>query len=88
MESKREPIARFLKTYFIFISDHTKKEDNFFETILHQQNTRHHLISEDEDNALMKHYERCKIKAGGKERIDQLIKLIVYLEEREWIQKE
>lgn len=87
LKSKREPIARFLKTYSIFISDHTEKEDKFFETILNQQNTGHYLISEDDDNALLKHYERCKNKAGGKERMDQMIKLIKYLEEREWMHK-
>src|SRR5687768_6219768 len=29
----REPVARFLKSYAVFITDHTGKEDNFFDLI-------------------------------------------------------
>jgi hypothetical protein len=29
----REPVARFLKSYAIFISDHTGKEDKFFDLV-------------------------------------------------------
>jgi len=29
----REPVARFLKSYAVFLSDHTGKEDTFFDMI-------------------------------------------------------
>ena len=30
-EDAREPVARFLKTYSIYLMDHMTKEENFFE---------------------------------------------------------
>ena len=40
----REPVARFLKSYAVFISDHTGKEDRFFDIIEEKKS-----ISEEED---------------------------------------
>jgi len=75
-----EPIARFLKAYAIFIDDHTGKEDKFFDSI-----DKGKIISESEDELLLKHYESCMNQVGGKIRIEQMIKLINYLEAREWM---
>lgn len=75
-----EPIARFLKAYAIFIDDHTGKEDKFFDSIEEGK-----IISESEDELLLKHYESCMNQAGGKIRIEQMINLINYLEAREWM---
>jgi len=75
-----EPIARFLKAYAIFIDDHTGKEDKFFDSIEEDK-----IISESEDELLLKHYESCMNQVGGKIRIEQMIKLINYLEAREWM---
>lgn len=61
---KKEPIARFLKSYVVFIDDHTGKEDIFFDLIEHKQS-----ISNDEDRALLQHYEACKNEVGGQVRI-------------------
>jgi hemerythrin-like domain-containing protein len=76
----REPVARFLKSYAIFVSDHTGKEDIFFKTIQNKGS-----ISPEEDAALMIHYESCRNEAGGRARIEEMIKLIGYLEGREWM---
>ena len=84
-EQKRkilEPIARFLKTYAIFIEDHTGKEDKFFDSIEEGR-----IISASEDELLLMHYESCMNQAGGKIRMDQMIKLIDYLENREWMEE-
>jgi hypothetical protein len=35
----------------------------------------------------LKHYEICKNQAGGKARMQEMIILIEYLEEREWMKK-
>ena len=84
-EQKRnflEPIARFLKTYAVFIEDHTGKEDKFFDNIEEGK-----ILSASEDELLLMHYESCMNQAGGKIRIDQMIKLIDYLENREWMKE-
>lgn len=76
----KEPVARFLKSYAIFVSDHTGKEDIFFKTIQNKGS-----ISPEEDVELMIHYESCRNEAGGRARIEEMIKLIGYLEGREWM---
>jgi hemerythrin-like domain-containing protein len=76
----REPVARFLKSYAVFISDHTGKEDKFFDLIDEKGS-----ISKEEDQMLMKHYESCKNDIGGSTRIEQMLKLIDYLEDRNWM---
>ena len=80
--SNKEPIARFLKSYAVFVSDHTAKEDEFFKDI-QQKNS----ISEEEDKQLIRHYEMCKNQIGGQARIEEMLKLIDYLESRDWTKK-
>jgi hemerythrin-like domain-containing protein len=82
INSNKEPIARFLKSYAVFVSDHTAKEDEFFKDI-QQKNS----ISEEEDKQLLRHYEMCKSQIGGQARIEEMLKLIDYLESRDWIEK-
>ena len=79
----REPVARFLKSYAVFITDHTGKEDIFLDLIEEKGS-----VSDEEDEVLMRHYESCRNIAGGKERIEQMLKLVEYLENREWMKKE
>jgi hemerythrin-like domain-containing protein len=76
----KEPTARFLKSYAVFITDHTGKEDKFFDLV--QQNKS---ISTKEDQMLLQHYEACKNQIGGKDRVEQMIRLIEYLEGRWWM---
>lgn len=78
-ESK-EPVARFLKSYAVFISDHTTKEDVFFDIIEDRK-----IISIKEDEMIKKHYEACKVQSGGKTRIEELLKLLEYLENAQWM---
>jgi hemerythrin-like domain-containing protein len=78
----KEPVARFLRSYAIFVSDHTAKEDTFFKTIQEKDS-----ISEEEDRELLRHYEACKGEIGGQARIEEMVKLIDYLEDREWMKK-
>jgi hemerythrin-like domain-containing protein len=75
----KEPVARFLKSYAIFVSDHTAKEDTFFKTIQEKNS-----ISEEEERELLRHYEACKSQMGGQARTEEMVKLIDYLEGREW----
>lgn len=76
----KEPVARFLKSYAIFISDHTSKEDIFFKSIQEKNS-----ISEEEDRDLLRHYEACRGQIGGQARIEEMMRLIEYLESREWM---
>lgn len=76
----REPVARFLKSYAVFITDHTGKEDKFFDKIEEKSS-----ISDTEDEMLMKYYAVCRDQIGGKARIEQMMKLIDYLCAREWM---
>ncbi|MGD1834955.1 MAG: hemerythrin domain-containing protein [Nitrososphaeraceae archaeon] len=82
IDSKRikEPVARFLKSYSVYITDHTGKEDNFFSLIEKSKD-----ISNREDMLIQKHYEFCKQSIGGEVRIKEMIKLIEYLEDRDWM---
>ena len=36
---------------------------------------------------LLQHYEVCRNQVGGKARVEQMTRLIEYLEDREWMQK-
>jgi hemerythrin-like domain-containing protein len=76
----KEPVARFLKAYSVFIADHTRKEDKFFDLIENK-----HSISQEEDKKIRKHYENCKAQIGGGIRIQKMIDLLEFLENREWI---
>lgn len=76
----REPVARFLKTYAIYVTDHTGKEDRFFDLIEEMRS-----LTDVEDRKLLKHYEQCRNDAGGDTRVEELLKLIAWLEERDWM---
>jgi hemerythrin-like domain-containing protein len=76
----REPVARFLKSYAVFISDHTGKEDKFFDLVEEKKS-----LSEDEDLMLIKHYESCRNQAGRKARMEQMLKPIDHLETKDWM---
>ncbi len=77
-----EPVARFLKSYAVFIEDHTGKEDKFFDLINNNEK-----LSLEEDELLLKHYQLCKNQSGGEERIQEMMRLIQYLEERDWMKE-
>jgi hemerythrin-like domain-containing protein len=77
-----EPVARFLKAYSVFIDDHTSKEDKFFDLI--EENSK---LTFEEDAMLLSHYQSCKNQAGGEFRIREMIRLIEYLEERDWMKE-
>ena len=79
-KDSREPLARFLKSYSVFITDHTGKEDKFFDIIEEKS-----ILSEQENEALSRHFESCRNQVGGPARIEQMVKLIEYLEGREWM---
>jgi hemerythrin-like domain-containing protein len=76
----KEPVARFLKSYAIFISDHTSKEDGFFDIVEDKK-----IVSTEEDEVIRRHYEACKVQSGGNTRIEELLRLLKYLENAQWM---
>ena len=76
----KEPMARFLKSYAVFITDHLGKEEKFLDIVEDKS-----IISIDEDRAIRHRYELCKNKSGGQARIEELLKLLEYLERRDWM---
>ena len=74
-----EPLARFLKSYSVFITDHTGKEDRFFD-LIEEKN----ILSEQENEILL-YFDSCRNQVGGAARIEQMMKLIEYLEGTEWM---
>jgi hemerythrin-like domain-containing protein len=78
--SSTERVARFLNAYSVFITIHTEKENLFFDLIEKKDG-----LSEEEHSLLMKHFETCYNDVGGKVRVEQMTKLIGYLEERQWM---
>ncbi|MGB8036012.1 MAG: hemerythrin domain-containing protein [Nitrososphaeraceae archaeon] len=79
----KEPVARFLKSYAVFITDHTGKEDKFFDLIEEKGS-----VSTKEDQMLLEHYDVCRNRIGGTDRVEQMIRLIEYLEGRQWMKDE
>ena len=68
----REPLARYLRTYSVFILDHTSKEDRFFNTVKDARS-----LSPAEEKSLKDQFERlrheCAPKAGNMlERLEEL----------------
>jgi hypothetical protein len=50
--TSREPVARFLKSYSVFFTDHTLNEDIFFNRVGEKGS-----ISSEDNERLLKHYE-------------------------------
>jgi hemerythrin-like domain-containing protein len=73
----REPLARYLKTYSVFILDHTSKEDRFFTDVKEKRS-----LSENEEKRLKEEFERmrheCMRKSGN------LVEMLEQLERAEW----
>jgi hypothetical protein len=69
-----------LKSYAVFIDDHTAKEDEFFDLV-----DSNNSISTYEDKMLLEHYKVCKKEVGGDARIPEMIRLIEYIEDQAWM---
>lgn len=73
----REPLARYLKTYSVFILDHTSKEDRFFNDVKERRS-----LSDKEEKDLKKEFELMKhdcIRRSG-----DMVEVLKQLENSEW----
>ncbi|SRR5579885_901480 len=75
-EDAREPVARFLKAYAVYLDDHMKKEDEFF-NIAEKQ-----VLSPEEEKMM---YEEFRAVNAVVTKLDELIKSIDSLEQTEWM---
>jgi hemerythrin-like domain-containing protein len=73
----REPLARYLKTYSVFILDHTSKEDRFFTDVQEKRS-----LSDREERDLKKEFERMKHECVRKS--GNLVEVLQQLENAEW----
>ena len=75
-QDAREPVARFLMTYSIYLNDHITKEENFFDTVEKE-------ILSDEEEKMM--YDEFKAVTAVTTKLDEMIKSISSLEGKDWI---
>ena len=75
-QEAREPVARFLRTYSIYLNDHITKEENFFDTVEKE------ILSTEEEKMM---YEEFRAVTAVTTKLDVMIKSITSLEERDWM---
>jgi len=75
-QDAREPVARFLRTYSIYLNDHITKEENFFDA------AEKEILSAEEEKMM---YEEFRAVTAITTKLDEMIKLIESLEERNWV---
>ena len=73
----REPLARYLKTYSVFILDHTSKEDRFFNDVKASAS-----LSPPEEKELTSLFDRMRHDCGIKN--DTMLAIIEGLEKSDW----
>ncbi|HKZ62687.1 MAG TPA: hemerythrin domain-containing protein [Nitrososphaera sp.] len=73
----REALARYLKTYSVFILDHTSKEDRFFTDVKQRRS-----LSDKEERELKQEFERLKHECMRKS--GNLVEVLKQLENAEW----
>ncbi len=71
----REPVARFLRTYSIYLVDHMKKEEDFFDR------AEGEVLSREEEREM---FEQFNSVMAITKKIDEMILEIDYLEKQTW----
>ena len=74
-EDMREPVARYLRTYSIFLIDHMSKEEDFFEKA---ENT---VLSKEEEKEM---YEQFTSVSAISTKLSELLNEIKQLQEKAW----
>ena len=76
-EDAKEPVARYLRTYSIYLTDHMTKEENFFDK------AEAEVLSKEEEYDM---YEQFKSVMAISKKMKDMIKEIEYLENQSWFQ--
>lgn len=75
----REPVARYLRTYTIYLEDHLKKEEEFF------QKAQNEILSAEEEKEMYEHFQSVMAVST---KIETILKQIEYLEQQDWFIRE
>jgi len=75
-EDNREPVARFLKAYAVYLNDHMTKEEKFFDQAESQ------VLSQEEEKMM---YEEFRAVVAVTTRINEMIQSLDYLEQTSWM---
>ena len=75
-EDAREPVARFLRTYSIYLQDHMAKEEEFFDKAEKTE------LSREEEQEM---FEQFQSVMAITKKIEEMIKKIDYLENQPWL---
>lgn len=76
-EDAREPVARYLKTYSVYLMDHMNKEEDFFDK------AEAEVLTKEEE---MDMYDQFKSVMTISKKMEDMIKEIEYLENQPWVQ--
>ena len=76
----RDSLARYLKTYSVFILDHTSKEDSFFMTLKENQS-----LSQEEERMLKEQFNCMKLECLRNDGSSNLIQILEQLESADWV---
>lgn len=71
----REPVARYLKTYSIYLIDHVKNEEEFF------TKAEAEILSKEEEQAM---YEQFQSVMAVSTKMQTILDQIEYLEKQDW----
>lgn len=77
-QDAREPVARYLRTYSIFLFDHLNKENKFFD------DAEANVLSKEEEIEM---YEQYRSVIAIVKKVEQMIAEIDWLETRPWYKK-
>ncbi len=75
-EDAREPVARFLKAYAVYLDDHMKKEDAFFDV------AEKEVLSPEEEKMMYEEYLAVNATVS---KLEELVRSIDYLERADWM---
>lgn len=74
-EDAREPVARFLRAYSIYLKDHMSKEEAFFD---HAENE---VLSKEEEKEMFEQFQSVMAITS---KIEEMMQVIEYLEKQSW----
>jgi len=74
-ENSGEPVARFLRTYSIYLNDHLSKEEDFLER------AEKEVLSKEEEQDM---FEQFQSVIAVSEKMESILKEINYLENQPW----
>ena len=75
-EDSSEPVARFLRTYSIYLNDHISKEEDFFER------AEKEIISKEEEKEM---FEQFQSDMAITQKLESIVKDLDYLENQPWV---